>query len=417
MKRRTLSVSAAVTAAVLAGGTLTACGGSTAPNATADKQSVTMWIYPVIVDEAVHKKFWADEVTAFKAANPNIDVKVEYYPWAKRDDALATAIASNTAPDVVYLIPDQLAGYAKNLEPVDKYLSASAKADYFDNVKSDVTLDGKMLGAPVLTTASGIICDKRALSAVGATAAPTTWDELAALGPKLKAKGIDSFNYLASPDMTLNMSLYPLLWQAGGQVFSADGKTVAFNQQPGVDALTFLKEQMDKGYVSKEGLTTLPKIEQTRLAQGKVACTWQYEAVLLEKAWGKANMVVGEPMKKVEQIGFGTVGSLSMLKTAKSKAAAGKWIDFVTNTENLKKYDMAASYFSPKKSTGVLYASDPVLSAQEKMTPMMTVGALNPKSRQVMGALVPAIQAVLGGQKEPQQALDDAAKEANQLFR
>ena len=60
------------------------------------------------------------------------------------------------------------------------------------------------------------------------------------LGAKLKAKGIDGFNYFASTDQTLNISFYPLLWQAGGDVFSKDGKSAAFNQQPGVDALTFL---------------------------------------------------------------------------------------------------------------------------------------------------------------------------------
>lgn len=416
MKRRSLSVFAATTAAVLVTGLVTACG-SSPQSGTGDKQSVTMWMYPVIFDEAVHKKFWADEVTAFTAANPKIDVKIEYYPWAKRDEALATAIASNTAPDVVYLIPDQLPGYARNLEPVDSYLSDASKADYLDNVRSSVSLGGKMLGAPVLTSSNPIVCDKRALAAAGETAAPTTWDDLAALGAKLKTKGIDGFNYFASTDQTLNVSFYPLLWQAGGEVFSKDGKSATFNQQPGVDALTFLKAQYDKGHVSKEALTTFPKIEQTRLAQGKVACTWQYTISDLVTLWGKDNIVVGQPMKQAKQVGYGTVGSLSMLKTADSKDAAGKWIDFATSAENLKKYDVASSYFSPKKSTGPLYASDPVLSAQEEVVPMMTVGALNPKGRQVMGALAPAIQAVLGGQKTPKQALDDAAKEADQLLR
>lgn len=417
MKRRTLSVSAAVSAAVLAGGMLTACSGSTAPSATADKQSVNMWIYPVIFDEAVHKKFWADEVTAFKTANPNIDVKVEFYPWAKRDEALATAIASNTAPDVVYLIPDQLPGYAKNIEPVDAYLSDSSKSDYFDNVKTSVSLEGKMLGAPILTSSNPIICDKRALAAAGATAPPKTWDELAALGPKLKPKGIDSFNYYASTDYTLNVSFYPLLWQAGGDIVSADRKSSTFNQTPGLEALQFLKDQVDKGYVSKELLTTVPKIEQTRLAKGKVACTWQVPTSDLLTHWGKENIVVGEPLTNAKQVGYGTVGSLSMLKTAKSKSAAGKWIEFVTSTESLKKYDVASNFFSPKKSTGALYGSDPVLGQLEKVVPMMTVGQLIPKSRQLMGAIGPAIQAALGGQKTPQQALDDAAKEANQLLK
>lgn len=408
IRRRT----ALVAAAVLAAGALTSCGSD---DAAGGGQSVTMWIYPVIADEAAHKKFWDDEVAEFKKTNADIDVKVEIYPWAKRDEALATAIASNTAPDVVYLIPDQLPGYAKSIEPMDSHLSDAAKADYFDNVKTAVTSDGKMLGAPILTSALPFLCDKRAFDAVGETKYPTTWEELEALGPAFKAKGYQLIDYQGSPEMTLNISFYPLLWQAGGDVFDADGKTPAFNKEPGVKALTWLKKMVDAGYVSKDTLTANVPLEQSAIGKGKVACSWHFAPSQLADLWGKENIVVNPPLKETKQVAYGTVGSLAMLKTAKNKDAAAKWIEFASGADSLKKYDTASAFFSPKKSTGELYPDDKLQSATEKIVPLTTPGPLNPQARQLMGVLAPEIQAALLGQKSPQQALDDAAKAASQL--
>ena len=98
------------TAALAVGtlGALSACaGGAGAGSSTPTPQdgaasgSVTMWTYPVIADEAAHKAFWDEQIAAFQEENPDVDVKVEIYPWAGRDETLATAIAGNKGPDVV----------------------------------------------------------------------------------------------------------------------------------------------------------------------------------------------------------------------------------------------------------------------------------------------------------------------------
>ncbi|WP_344974100.1 sugar ABC transporter substrate-binding protein [Streptosporangium fragile] len=404
----------ALAAAALATGMLTACGGS--DSGSGEKQTVTMWTYPVIADQAKHQAFWDEQTAAFEKANPTVDVKVEIYPWAKRDEALSTAIAGNKGPDVVYLIPDQLPKYAKTLQPVDEYLSAEAKADYRDNAKASVTIDGKMMGAPILMTSNPLVCNQKAFTEAGVKEYPTTWDELLELAPTFKDKGIDVTNYWADPAATLNQSFYPLLWQAGGDVFAPDGKKVAFAGPEGIKALTFLKKLVDGGYVEKDLLTGLPKFEQTNVAQNKVACTWQHVPADVETFWGKENIKVFPPLKDAKQVGYGTVGSLSMLKAADDKDAAGKWIAFATRAEATKAYDTASGNFSPQKSTGSLYASDPVQAEMEKTLDFTTAGPLNEKARDVMGVLAPEIQAALIGKKTPEQALADAAAAADALL-
>lgn len=403
----------ALAMAALTAGALTACGGG---SGSGHPETVTMWTYPVIPDQAKHQAFWNEQVTAFEKANPTIHVKVEIYPWVKRDEALSTAIAGNKAPDVVYLIPDQIPKYSRMIQPVDKYLSASAKADYRENARRAVTVDGAMMGAPILMSSNPLMCDKKAFDKAGVTTYPKTWDELMKLAPVFKAKGIDVTNYWADPSATLNQSFYPLLWQAGGDVFAPDGKSVAFAGPAGVKALTFLKRLVDGGYVEKDLLTGLPKFEQTHVAQNKVACTWQHVPADVESFWGKDNIEVFPPLSDAKQVAYGTVGALSMLKTSGKKAAAGKWIAFATRAEATRAYDVASGNFSPQTSTGSLYPNDPVQAAMEKTVTYTTAGPLNEKARDVMGVLAPEIQAALIGKKQPQQALADAAKAADALL-
>ncbi|MFE0592040.1 ABC transporter substrate-binding protein [Micromonospora echinospora] len=406
---------APVAVAALLTGLVAACGGGDGAGGD-EKQSVTMWIYPVIPDEATHRGFWDQQVTAFKAEHPNVDVKVEIFPWAKREESLTTAIAGGKGPDVVYLIPDQLGKFHNVIEPVDGYLPDDAKGDYLDNVRAAVTLDGKMLGAPLLTSSNPLMCNAKVFTAAGVTAYPKTWADLLALAPTLKAKGFDVTNYYADPSATLNQSFYPLLWQAGGDVFSADGKSVAFDGPEGVKALTFLKQLVDGGYVQKDLITSIPAFEQTNVAKNKVACTWQHVPADVEQFWGKENIKIFPPLAETKSVGYGTVGSLSILKASKAKKAAGEWVEFVTGPSVATAYDKQGNYFSAKKSAGPLYADDPVRSAMEQTLTSTTVGTLHEKSREVMGVLAPEIQAALIGKKTPEQALADAAKAADALL-
>ncbi|MFD8826325.1 extracellular solute-binding protein, partial [Streptomyces sp. NPDC059605] len=263
--------------------------------------------------------------------------------------------------------------------------------------------------------ANPLICDKRVFAAIGEKSYPTSWAELEALAPELKKKGYYATSYSGDTQQTLNMTFYPLLWQAGGDVFSEDGKQVTFNDAAGVKALTYLKKLVDGGYTDKDLVTTTPKLEQTPTAKGKVACTWQNTPADVEPFWGKENIVVQPPLKDVKSVGYGTVGALSMLKGADVKAA-GEWISFVAEAKNAAGLQKQSSTFPARTSAGNLYPDDEILTAVADTLPAMETGSLEEKSREVMGVLAPEIQAAVLGKKSPRQALDDAAKAAGPLL-
>ncbi len=414
-------VAAGLTAALLMAGCATGGGQTPAQSpggspASGQPQHVTLWLYPIVADEAKHKEHWDQVVSAFEAKNQNITVDYEIFPWANRDEALQTAIAGKVAPDLVYLIPDQLAAYKDAIEPIGPFLSDAHKADLLDNVSASVTMDGQLMGAPILTTANPLLCNAEAFKAAGVTDYPKTWDDVLAMAPKFTEKGMYAIGYSGNPEMTLNLSFYPLLWQAGGHIFGDDGASVAFNDEAGVRALTFITELAKQKALDPDLITTNVPVEQGAIAQGKVGCTWDHAAVDLAPFWGD-NIVVLPPLTDKASVSYGTVGSLALLKGAESNEAAGAFAEFASSADQVVPLLKTAGFFSALKSVSGLYADDPVLSAVEASIPTATVGELNTSARAVMGVLTPEIQAALLGQKSPQEALDAAAKAAEPLLK
>lgn len=391
-------------------------GCSAGGDAGSGDQHVTVWLYPVIADEAAHKAYWDETVDAFEAENEGITVDYEIFPWANRDEGLQTAIAAKKGPDLVYLIPDQLSAYQSSIEPIGEYLSDEHTADILPNVTESITIDGQLMGAPLLTSVNPLICNAAAFDEAGVEEYPETWDDLVAMAPIFKKADMYTINYPASPENTLNMTFYPLLWQAGGSVFNDDGTAAEFAGSEGDSALAMLADFADKGYIEPDLISTNPPLEQTALAAGKVACSWTNVPAEVEPFWGEENIVVLPPLTDQESVAYGTVGSLAMLKDSQAKEAAGAFAEFATGADRVTEYLPQANFFSALTSTGPLYADDPVMGPMEEAVDTVTVGELFPSSREIMGILAPEIQAALLGQKSAQEALDAAATAAEPLL-
>lgn len=387
-----------------------------APEASALSGDVTVWMYPVVPDEAQHRAYWDKQISDFQDANPDVKVTVEIFPWAERDAAISSAIASSTNPDAIYLIPDQLVTYAAALADMASLLPADHVADLLDSAKNGVTYEGTMLGSPILMQSVPFLCNAAAFEKAGLDKTPETWDELREMAPKLKEAGVYALAYDGATD-ALNHSFYPLLWQAGGHVFTESGDGVDFNSDAGKAALGLVKEFVDNGWIEKDNVINYPTFEQSAAARGEVGCLiGSYGSIgEIADSWGPENTVVGV-LSDAEKVAYGAVGSLALFENSKSMDATTAFINYVTTGEPLEEYLKLSGFFSPLASTGDLFAGDPVNSAVAETLPFVTVGELNSHAREVMGILQPEIQAALLGEKSVDDALKDAAAEAEYLF-
>jgi multiple sugar transport system substrate-binding protein len=418
MKSTVRRIAAPLTALVL-GAALSSCGGGDSGSSDS-KKSVTLWMYPVIADQAASDAYWKKVETDFEAANSGVDLKVEAQPWANREQKVSAAFSGKKGPDVLLMIPDQIPQYVANgsLAPVDDVVEPE-KDNFLPAAVPGLTVEGKVYGAPIYHTVTTTLYNKTVLTKAGISKPPETWDEIKAAAPKLKAAGFSTLDYSASPEATLNLNFYPLLWQAGGTVFAADGKSVAFNQAPGVEALTFLKTLWDEGAIPKSALTNGNVLADQPMGKGQVAMGFTNTAAdvaTVSKTWGAANVELGTPLTGKKQAGYGIPGGLVLNAASENTDAAKKFLSFMIQPAQLDALSKASGFFSPRKDTSV----KPADATAQKFADALQYavpGEPNPAARQVMSLLSTEIQAVLTGKKQPQQALDDAAKQSDDLLK
>ncbi len=135
-------------------------------------------------------------------------------------------------------------------------------------------------------------------------------------------KGIAVMDYAGSPEQTLNLSFYPLLWQAGGTVFTDDAKDVAFDSEAGVSALQLLMDLKKLGGLPADAATDGPKVEGAPIATGKAAMratTSLPELKQMRAALGADNVALGAPLQGKVQATYGNPGLLALTSINKKE--------------------------------------------------------------------------------------------------
>ncbi len=415
MKTRIIAVVALLALVVGCSSSATTGGSSAAPQDLSGK--VTVWMYPVIADAAKSQAFWAEAEQAFEAQHPKVDLTIELQPWAGRDEKVATAIASGKGPDLVLLTPDGLPGYATNGGL--KSLKGAQDPAFLPAAVNAATVGGEVYAVPLYQTVVTTAYNKALFTAAGVSELPTTFAEVKAAAPRLAANGVAVMDYSGDPKVTLNQTFYPLLWSAGGKVFNADGKTVAFNSPEGKAALQLLVDLKQASGLPADAATKGNAVEGGPLASGKVAMGYamtKQDVEQLQKAVGAENVTVGAPLKDKEQVTFGLPGLLTRTSISKDEATTVAVARFLSSADMQVKLAKASGYF-PARTDATLTDADELTTAFSKALPMAIPGEVNPRSRQVMSALSPHIQAALQGTKTVDQALADAEKECNEQLK
>lgn len=413
--RKMAAASLALTLGLLGAG----CGDSGGGGGDGGGSSVTMWMYPVIADPDASRTFWSEVESEFEDANPDIDLTIELQPWDGRQETISTALASGTGFDIVLLSPDQIPQHAEqgSLLPVDEMVADSTDA-FLPNAVESLSVDGELYGAPIYHTVVTPMYNKAVFADAGITEPPATWDDLLAAAGPLAAKGIPVFDYPGDPEETLNLTFYPLLWQAGGQVFSDDGKSVAFDEPAGVAALQFLADLRAAGGLPADAPTSKNTLEGRPFTSGKAAVLQGADlttAQQLTESLGEDTVVPIPPLTKEEQVTFGIPGALAVSHATESQDAVAEVLRFVSGPETAEKL-AAASGFFPARTDVEMPAEGPHVDVFADALQYAYPGDAHPQARQVMAILAPQVQAVLLGDKTPEQALSDAAAEADPVL-
>ena len=371
------------------------------------------------------EELYQEFVDEFQTEYPDYQVNIDLQPWNDRYPKMLADLAAGQGPDVMFVTTDVLIRFAEAeaIVPLGDVLPASVWEGYVETAVEEVEWNGARWFTPYDQEVPLWMANLGILDSVGVGAdnLPATWDDMRAVCRQVKEAGdplVFGWGYNAA-SATLNTTFYPFLYQAGGRPLSEDGTEPTFNSEAGVEALSFIVELFQNEWASPEYLQEIPE-GQEPFPQGRQAVsTHTFAAGMKEMQVIAPDIEFGiTPMLRQEEAwGFGGMRSWAMSNTTENQEAAAAFMEFMVRPEIMLRHAEQFGVF-PTKTDALedAYSDDPQM-AELRDHLDNTFGEQKHKyGRDLMPLVTPQIQAAILGEKDPQQALDDAAAAVAALF-
>ncbi|MBT8475088.1 MAG: extracellular solute-binding protein [Rhodobacteraceae bacterium] len=182
----------------------------------------------------------------FQAANPDITVKMTHFPYADYRTKVAAAIPAGEGPDVVQLFYGWLNDYveAELIQPLpaDAFPASMVDEEFFPMVQAMKEGD-QYWALPTAVRSLALFYNERLLEEAGVEP-PTTLDETVEAARAMTK--VDGAGNVTQVGITAGMTAQDHHWwrevlvrQFGGEPYTDDYRTVAYNSDAGVEALKF----------------------------------------------------------------------------------------------------------------------------------------------------------------------------------
>lgn len=398
------------------------------------KQASGVVIHVLTMDQAGLKPAEIDQIAReFESLNPDIKVSMEYVGYDYVHDKIVTGMAA-TPPgydaamiDVIW--PDEFikAGY---LLDVTSRVTADMKANMFPASWNGVTRNGKIYGMPWLMDVKYFMYNQDMLTKAGISAPPTTWEELVDQATIIKQKGLAEFPIIWSWNQKEGVvcDFTVLLFGNGGAFLDASGKPV-FNNEKGVQVLTWMKQTLDAGLSNPSSVSSDENAVEADFMAGKSAFAVNWLFQYSDSNDASKSQIVGQaafapmPVFKagtaagIKGSSVDGSSSFAIMATSRYPDQTWKFLTYLASNEVQTNYsaemlpvwqndfqgDALAKLLAATPNNPVTV---PAFLAQfPYANERPTVAYYNEAS----AALQLAIQEALTGLKTPQQALDEAA--------
>ncbi|MBI2506137.1 MAG: extracellular solute-binding protein [Candidatus Latescibacteria bacterium] len=197
-----------------------------------------------------HQAWIKQAVRNFNSSRQDIQIELEIRDWATQRESLISTTIVGEGPDIIrvhhkYSVEFGQLGGLYALESFPDFPQVAER--FFPNVLEQVEYQGKHYGLPItmlpfILAVNQSILDKYQLQI------PRTWEEMKAMGPVLKERGIHTFTMPGGVNLDTAYRFLPLLYKAGGRVFDQGWTRATFNGPAGLAALNFLMEMKQAGF-------------------------------------------------------------------------------------------------------------------------------------------------------------------------
>jgi multiple sugar transport system substrate-binding protein len=429
MKNSRLRALAAVAVLGL-GASLTACAGGGSSEAAdsvrgeaeydGPKVEITFWngwtggAAPVLVPQLVDR---------FNEEHPNISVKSNAMEWGNIAQKMPLAIKAGKGPDVAVGHGDDIATYAAQglLLKADDVIGALgySEDDFPEGLMDAGQYQDAQYGVPWSVTPLGLYINKGVLAAAGLdpNTVPTDKESYLAALDALKAAGVQG-EWVDGYVFTGTFQFESLLWQFGGDLFNEDVTKSTFNSEEGVQALTWMTDLIENGYspanVAADGNINALVAGQTAFNWNGV---WQTTNEALQSTdWTAVPVPQIGTEKAVWSSSTHWMFPANKNQNADESAAAATFVKWMNDNSA----DWASTGELPAQNTvredPALLETYPALAPFLEELEYAHYETVSPGITNAMAEVATAVNEAVLGKKTPKEALDDAAKKADQLL-
>ncbi|MGE5675725.1 MAG: ABC transporter substrate-binding protein [Mycobacterium leprae] len=421
MRKRFASLVALMLALMLV---LTACGSKTdapaaasTPAANKGPVTITFWVLDSFTKDPNGPLFKA--IDQFQQANANIKVEVQPMAANAIHDKLVTSINGGEGPDVFNTDLAWMGEFAGMglMQDITAQVSP-IKGDYFDGPMAAMQYNNKFYAVPWYTNNVAVYYNKDAFAKAGITQFPQTWDQFTDAAKKLKAAGYYALS--AAHGGFGTYFLMSFIFQNQGQVYSADGKKLTLDNPAVVDAF--------KWYTGLyTDLKAMPESVKSAFSWDEVYAPFIQgkAAMFIGGDWAKGTIDKNAPNIKydIAMLPKGKVNAtvaggynLAIGKNSKNADAAWKLIQFLTGKDGEAMMEAYGRIPARKDVTNSDWAKkDPFAGLFIQQAQYGVPQPAYPSWPKVSDVIGEAFDAVIQGQKSPEQALKDAQAKAQPI--
>lgn len=370
----------------------------------ADTKDVTLWYY---WENEGHQKAMNEMIETYNQTQDQYKMKANYVPFTDFKKQLSIGASANELPDLVLLDSPDHASYAS----MGIFADLTGKFDvenYYEGPVASATYEDALYGVPFGCNCLSLYYNVDMLKDAGVEP-PTTWEELKETAKALTTDSVTglAFCSLQNEEGTFNFS--PWLWSTGATSYEIDS-------EGGIRALSFVKELVESGVMSKECINWTQGDVMNQFISGNVAMMvngpWQIETMkseapdlnwdvtLLPKDQEYASVIGGENYAVIA--GGNEEGALDFLT-------------YATNEEQVMTMMEKLGYISADKNIAANQFADEKDAIYKKFVQQLEYAQARgplPEWPEVSDAISLAFNQVMTDEMEP----SDAAAEAQSVI-
>jgi multiple sugar transport system substrate-binding protein len=356
-------------------------------------------------------------VDQFNGEHQNIKVSMNVLQWADFYPKVPTAVQSGNGPDIAIMHIDNLATNAARrvIIPVDEVATALEyeEADFAPAVWSAGVWQEKRYGIPLDIHPLLQYHNEKFIGQ-----APT---DLASFESTLKdaeAKGAQNPFWVTSTWPIMWM-WWSLIYQFGGAPYNEDGSQAQFNSDAGVEALTWLRSNIEQGYSPKN---VAADAQAVAFRQGKNPLTW--DGIWMMNEWAKVKGLQWQasPMPQIGDQPAAWASSHNFVVTSQAQKDANKlqaskvFISWISDHS----IDWAKAGQIPARASVRETPEFQELEVQNIAAQQLDYVKFPPAVPGIGEVMAPTFELALNesilGKKSPKAALDEATSKANELL-